>query len=629
MRAAGHVGMQMGAQDMSSGGMEVFFRRRPSGCFRPAGGLPSGRGHPSPSSKAEESSETTATMVKNFESEEEKAEESYRWQCAVCGRWWDPRSASTRRCSTCGSPSFEEARPLSGFGSGVAGGRRAADATDSKHRSHCAKNVGQSQASDGIHGRGEGRVGRGPVTKERRRSRASGNVEKELARVLGRGKVTFDNTTTWPSRSLQPCLVAMLRSSSTPAPSNLGANGQTPQGEGQREERDGGGDGGRPRGSFKAALEAARDKECMVAAVDALKKDFWSDSNRESQLSKRRLAIELAQVVGGDWWVPPLTEYVVLGVAAALKAAGLRTAASLVNELKLWHVEQGHAVSDSLNRLLWLAKKSVSRNLGPVKRALEVKIMDLEGALWQCSWHMDICEPVLAYAWAVIFMLRCAEVAAVRWSHVSVDKAKKFVTLRIPISKTDQTGWGVRRTLGCCGLRRCVWTCAWKVWSELLKRSTSKSEFVFLERFESSKSTRKMTMAWQSKLKAGVTGHSARRSGAMMYVRAGLPLQEVAFLGRWKSNVVLNYAEEALEKVPANQRIVPSSLAAGSKDFSVWKSPRTPKRSSSDLGCNTPVPMTPPAVFSLRTSWRTRTGGRRVSFQAWATAKQKNSGCTS
>ena len=38
-------------------------------------------------------------------------------------------------------------------------------------------------------------------------------------------------------------------------------------------------------------------------------------------------------------------------------------------------------------------------------------------------------------------------------------------------------------------------------------------------------------------------GHSARRSGAMMYVRAGLPLQEVAFLGRWKSNVVLMYAE--------------------------------------------------------------------------------------
>ena len=47
---------------------------------------------------------------------------------------------------------------------------------------------------------------------------------------------------------------------------------------------------------------------------------------------------------------------------------------------------------------------------------------------------------------------------------------------------------------------------------------------------------------------AEVSGHSARRSGAMYYVRAGLPLQELAFLGRWKSNVVLSCAEEALQE---------------------------------------------------------------------------------
>ena len=245
--------------------------------------------------------------------------------------------------------------------------------------------------------------------------------------------------------------------------------------------------------------------------------------------------MELAQAVGGEWWTPPLNEKVVLGVAAALKAARLRTASALISELKLWHVEQGHSVSDSLNRLLGLAKKSVSRNLGPTERALEVKLSSLEGALWQCSWHMGICEPVLAYAWAVIFILRCAEVAAVRWSHVSVDEVKKHITLKIPISKMDQSGWGVRRTLGCCGLKRCSWTCAWKVWTEVAFRATSKSEHVFLEKYEGVKSTRSMTTAWKSKLGQGVSGHSARRSGAMMYVRAGLPLQEVAFLSchRW------------------------------------------------------------------------------------------------
>jgi len=33
----------------------------------------------------------------------------------------------------------------------------------------------------------------------------------------------------------------------------------------------------------------------------------------------------------------------------------------------------------------------------------------------------------------------------------------------------------------------------------------------------------------------------------MYYVRAGLPIQELAFLGRWKSNVVLQDADEALQ----------------------------------------------------------------------------------
>jgi len=34
----------------------------------------------------------------------------------------------------------------------------------------------------------------------------------------------------------------------------------------------------------------------------------------------------------------------------------------------------------------------------------------------------------------------------------------------------------------------------------------------------------------------------------MYYVRAGLPIQELAFLGRWKSNMVLQNAEEALQE---------------------------------------------------------------------------------
>eukprot|EP00972_Heterocapsa_arctica_P063033 9298949-Heterocapsa_arctica.AAC.1 len=42
------------------------------------------------------------------------------------------------------------------------------------------------------------------------------------------------------------------------------------------------------------------------------------------------------------------------------------------------------------------------------------------------------------------------------------------------------------------------------------------------------------------------SGHSARRSGAKRYARAGYSLWMIQFLGRWESTVVLDYVEEAL-----------------------------------------------------------------------------------
>ena len=57
-----------------------------------------------------------------------------------------------------------------------------------------------------------------------------------------------------------------------------------------------------------------------------------------------------------------------------------------------------------------------------------------------------------------------------------------------------------------------------------------------------------------------------RRSGVMDDVRLGLPIQELALLGRWKSSVVLTYAEDALQSEPATTttRVYNESLAPAS-----------------------------------------------------------------
>jgi len=79
-------------------------------------------------------------------------------------------------------------------------------------------------------------------------------------------------------------------------------------------------------GTFEMALAVARSAELRESAMTELRDDFWAASNKAAKLSKRRLVVELAQAVGGPWWTPPLTEKVVVRVAAALKAAGLKSA---------------------------------------------------------------------------------------------------------------------------------------------------------------------------------------------------------------------------------------------------------------------------------------------------------------
>lgn len=62
-----------------------------------------------------------------------------------------------------------------------------------------------------------------------------------------------------------------------------------------------------------------------------------------------------------------------------------------------------------------------------------------------------------------------------------------------------------------------------------------------------------MVNTWRAYLGEDVSGHSARRTGALKYIREGWSISQVAHLGRWKSSAIVLYAEEALETMPANR----------------------------------------------------------------------------
>ena len=157
---------------------------------------------------------------------------------------------------------------------------------------------------------------------------------------------------------------------------------------------------------------------------------------------------------------------------------------------------------------------------------------------------------------ATHWMLREIELRECQIGDILLDQERRQVTFRK--SKTDQAAMGTKRTLKCiCQPCRGGVECAWTVANMVLKAAKGRdaSEPAFLTNGKVKTTKEVMVAAWNELLMAGIKGHSPRRSGAMRYVRAGMQIQELAFLGRWKSVAVLRYAEEALREVPANSRI--------------------------------------------------------------------------
>ena len=149
----------------------------------------------------------------------------------------------------------------------------------------------------------------------------------------------------------------------------------------------------------------------------------------------------------------------------------------------------------------------------------------------------------------MVWMLREIEIAALKPEHVQCDEATRRVTLTWPNSKTDQEGRSVSRALQCCGLtEHCDAECPFEVSMNLVTK-VKKGGWTRCSFTSKGAPTTKAQLvgAWKELYGKGVSGHSARRSGALSYVQAGWAVAQVAYLGRWKSNVIYQYAEEALE----------------------------------------------------------------------------------
>ena len=99
--------------------------------------------------------------------------------------------------------------------------------------------------------------------------------------------------------------------------------------------------------------------------------------------------------------------------------------------------------------------------------------------------------------------------------------------------------------------------CAWWLAVQALSESGAAEDGPLFPTTEGKPCSRlQLAASWQKEINGEMTGHSGRRSGAMMYARSGLQLFDIAFLGRWKSSAVMRYIEEAMELLAINQRAV-------------------------------------------------------------------------
>jgi hypothetical protein len=347
-------------------------------------------------------------------------------------------------------------------------------------------------------------------------------------------------------------------------------------------------------GSVAEAIRISR-MGSFQRRVAVFKNKFFAATSARSRASKRSEIIKLAKAVKGSDNILPLNKDLVEGVAAALKESGMKSGSQYLVELKLMHIEAGYEVEAWLKRTLDLCKKALERARGPTIRAMEVKIAtwapeDLEASARGKGTPQ---YPKLAFAWSAVWMLREIELRRMKIQDVTFPGPERWVTVWLPTSKTDQQGKGIRRTLRCCGKSPCATLCPWALGWKAIEAARAKNALLGSPLFSPAGNLKAISKsgtikAWKAHMGRDVSGHSARRSGAMYYVRAGLPIQELAFLCRWKSNVVLSYAEEALQ-----ERAVFVPDLHGTQESSQTGAPMTPSNVTKDPTESLRAPSTP------------------------------------
>eukprot|EP00435_Cladocopium_sp_Y103_P025735 s1995_g6.t1 len=319
--------------------------------------------------------------------------------------------------------------------------------------------------------------------------------------------------------------------------------------------------------TLKRAVALARSKVAVTKAMKDIELDYFANSSKAAKTAKRN-AVE--KILAAAFKTPmPLTVDKIRVLAGTLRDCGYKSAQTYIAEAKMTHIEGGWDWPPLLDRHFRLCIKAVNRGQGPAKKAPEV-VEDAWGGfpLLQGEGYPSTTVRLAPHLFAcgVQWMMREIEIANLHSKDIKFDHNNRMVTLTWNESKTDQEGATIARTLKCMCPAHCDMRCPFAVLEVLSNQACLHGNVggALAVCHDGTRATKAQLVAdWKAIFNDLVTGHSSRRSGALQYIRRGWSVSQVAFLGRWKSNVILEYAREALQTIALNSDSSPFSTLSG------------------------------------------------------------------
>ena len=323
-------------------------------------------------------------------------------------------------------------------------------------------------------------------------------------------------------------------------------------------------------------LTRMETSEGRKSAIDRIIEDFAAPSSRTSQSARWRTWQEFHRAMLGDGIpVLPLTSDGIVLIAACFKDGGYRSFKNYMSKAREQHTLAGHSWTDILTLTAKKATASVERGLGPARQSSP---FDLLAAIEVAKHPAVVKVPGAPVGWhnlltiAVYFILREIEVAAACVGHVTLDTVNLIVHLRLPASKTDQTGVGCSRSWQClCRDRARRVDCPYHAavdQTELLgnifgcpvdpqlplfpdRAGLTVSKAAVVKTIEAT--IEAMGLPLKNDMGGNLYGgHSFRVTGARRLAALGVEVAKIMILARWSSEAVFRYIKDApLTNLPA------------------------------------------------------------------------------